>query len=498
MDQPSTSNKLPGSSSSVKNKTNSKSKKETSSSSSLPQRQVGSEVQQEVMLSWGDYLNERKDVQWICGVEYFNHAPFGTEKWQNFAKHGMVVEVPNGKDPSTYWPATVFGFAGYNALVEYVRIDEKTSGRPQMCWIPFCSKVPKPLGYCLTNDILLKPVSEIDQKDPEFLKKTFTKLAAKKLPTVKPDHWEHCLEELKLTSSRFKLNEVVEALDKHDCSRNRIGTISMMLGNRIHVQYVGLEDDDEGFWFCQQSEHVHKIGWSHAVGAELVGASPNLAYPLPSSSEFQVVPAGVKVVKNAMFEMRHPVHLHEICVAYVVEPLRNGYFLAGTDWTRKNETVEIVMHITSDYILPINFCRKHGIDLVIPKKDGKEIMKFSWRKYLADVECTAMDLSAIKKEEAKFTKGCKMEAVDLKEPTYLGPVTVTAVCGHLLQIHFDGYPRTEEDSFQWVSAQSSDIYPACYSQFIGHKLGNKPDRPNPADLCYFTDPEPSTSTSSKR
>ncbi|CAL8132031.1 unnamed protein product [Orchesella dallaii] len=401
----------------------------------------------------------------------------------------MVMEVPNPKMESTYWPAIVFGFAGYNALVEFVRVDpnERGSDGVRKLWIPFLSNVPKPLGHCLKNQILLYPVSKEDQQDPNFLKKTYLSLAERDLPTLKPNHWEYCLEEIKSTGKRFKVNEVVEALDKLNCGRNRMGLVTMTLANRIHVQYLDLNEDDEGFWFSQQSEHVHKLGWSHAVGSGIVGARSSIAYPLPDLSEFPLVPTGVSVEATDMFEMRHPVLLHTICVGFVIEPLRFGYFVAGTDWTRPDNCVKIVMHVTSDYILPINFCRKHDIDLKLPMKDGKPIMNFSWRKYLAELGFKALNLSAIKKEPAQFTKGCKLEAVDLKQPTYLGPATVTDFAGHLIQIHFDRCPRTQESSFQWVSAESPDIYLACYSQSVGHKLACKPERPNSADLFYLAD-----------
>ncbi|CAL8119124.1 unnamed protein product [Orchesella dallaii] len=451
--------------------------------------EIPPQLKQQEMINWNEYLVKTLDVQWICGVEYFRNAPLGGSKWQKYAKHGMVMEVPNPKMESTYWPAIVFGFAGYNALVEFVRVDpnERGSDGVRKLWIPFLSNVPKPLGYCLKNQILLYPVSKKDQQDPNFLEKTYLSLAERDLPTLKPNHWEYCLEQIKSTGKRFKVNEVVEALDKLNCGRNRMGLVTMTLANRIHVQYLDLNEDDEGFWFSQQSEHVHKLGWSHAVGSGIVGARSSIAYPLPDLSEFPLVPTGVSVEATDMFEMRHPVLLHTICVGFVIEPLRFGYFVAGTDWTRPDKCVKIVMHVTSDYILPINFCRKHNIDLKLPMKDGKPIMNFSWRKYLAELGFKALNLSAIKKEPARFTKGCKLEAVDLKQPTYLGPATVTDFAGHLIQIHFDRCPRTQESSFQWVSAESPDIYPACYSQAVGHKLACKPERPNPADLFYLAD-----------
>jgi len=85
-------------------------------------------------------------------------VPFGSGKWKNYAKIGMVVEIPHPKNPKVYWWATVFGFAGYHALVEYVRNDKTSSEKLEKAWIPFCSKIPKPFGYCMKNNIPLLPI----------------------------------------------------------------------------------------------------------------------------------------------------------------------------------------------------------------------------------------------------------------------------------------------------------------------------------------------------
>jgi hypothetical protein len=77
--------------------------------------------------------------------------------WNNFAVKGMMVEIPNAFvhcKTNVYWVATIVTFAGYKALVKY----ETFEGiQPMVAWISFCSDVPKPIGYCFENDVLLFP-----------------------------------------------------------------------------------------------------------------------------------------------------------------------------------------------------------------------------------------------------------------------------------------------------------------------------------------------------
>ncbi|ODN02219.1 Lethal(3)malignant brain tumor-like protein 2, partial [Orchesella cincta] len=417
-------------------------------------------------------------------------APFGGEKWAEFAKPGMIVDAPNLKKRGTYWPALVHGFCGYKVLVSYVSVNQNVTNT---AWFHFCSPVLKPFGYCLANKICLYPVSDADQKDDQIFYKLFAKCKEYlAIDTVKLNHWELCLAELNSTATRFQVGEYVEATCKLNCSVTRAGIINWTVGNRLNILYFGLEDDDCGFSYCQQSEDVHKAGWGRAVGVKVFGAKPIFRYLTPLPSDFPAVPAGVNIVEGAMFEMRHPIFLHKIVAAYVVKVLRHGYFIAGTDLSYPREAQEMVVHITNEYILPVNFCRDHGIDLQFPRRNGTAISNFSWRLYLNEMKRTALDLSCVKKEGTKFTRGCKMEAADLKSSDHFGPATVTKVCGHLLLLHFDGFPRTDEESYQWTSAHCADIYPAGYCEYTNIKLKAKPDRPNPGDMFELRAPQPET------
>lgn len=75
--------------------------------------------------------------------------------------------------------------------------------------------------------------------------------------------------------------------------------------------------------------------------------------------------------------------------------------------------------------------------------------------------------------------------MDVYEPFYLGPATVLNVADHLLFIHFDGWSRKKEESFQWVSAWSGDIYPAGWAEMVGHRFMGHVERPLRYDSFYL-------------
>lgn len=77
--------------------------------------------------------------------------------WKDLAKPGIKIEIPNvfiSCNRPVYWIATIKFFAGYKALVQY----ETFGYEPAMfAWMSFCSVVPKPIGYCDENKIVLFP-----------------------------------------------------------------------------------------------------------------------------------------------------------------------------------------------------------------------------------------------------------------------------------------------------------------------------------------------------
>jgi hypothetical protein len=83
--------------------------------------------------------------------------------------------------------------------------------------------------------------------------------------------------------------------------------------------------------------------------------------------------------------------------------------------------------------------------------------------------------------ENQFSIGDKFEAIDLRQPTYTGPVTVIHVAEHLILLHFDGWNRKNTLALQWMECTSPDIYPAGWAEMVGHEFQSHPQPPRNED-----------------
>lgn len=76
--------------------------------------------------------------------------------------------------------------------------------------------------------------------------------------------------------------------------------------------------------------------------------------------------------------------------------------------------------------------------------------------------------------------------LDVVSPYRMLPGTVTQVAGRLLKILFDGKPRNQETSYQWISCDSGVIYPAGYAEMVGINTQGLPQAPAFVDQISFT------------
>lgn len=383
------------------------------------------------------------------------------------------------------------------------------------------------MGYSFLENIPLSPPDELlPANSPDSLEvmvgATFQNLVfSPRGPpaTISFQHNKLISQELDRTAQRFKLGEIVEALDYTDISRFRFGKILHQVGNRLFIKYLdekmapGKYNFLPHFWFNQLSPAVQKVGFCSSIGAPLyispkhsLPQLPHLTSPqdlhLPSDPFDQI-----KIEPDMVFEMRHPNFPHEIVVGYVVKKLAHGYIQASTDWSKKDVLVETVLHVTSDYIQPVGFCRKHNIPLEPPddstclasssaaatttpsaskkRKKGKADAEeeeekkkkqdaFSWPLYLARENLKKLDNSVYSKTPNPFKVGCKLEAVMITNPSLMRPATVIKLAGRLMRLHFDGVADDDQSAFQWISCESSNIYPVGYAEMVGHKFKGKP------------------------
>ena len=72
-----------------------------------------------------------------------------------------------------------------------------------------------------------------------------------------------------------------------------------------------------------------------------------------------------------------------------------------------------------------------------------------------------------KKRITPFEIGTKVEAVDLREPSFICPATIVETHGCLLRVHFDGWDSTFD---QWVSHESLELFPVDWCEKNVHPL----------------------------
>jgi len=94
----------------------------------------------------------------------------------------------------------------------------------------------------------------------------------------------------------------------------------------------------------------------------------------------------------------------------------------------------------------------------------------------------------VKKASHGFKKGAKLEAVDLRSPSFVGAATVIKVAENILLLHFDGWRRDLDLSRQLITADSPDIYPCGWAEMTGHQFQGRPDAPLLED-CDSSDTE---------
>jgi len=95
---------------------------------------------------------------------------------------------------------------------------------------------------------------------------------------------------------------------------------------------------------------------------------PKLLDPKSQIQRFQV---------GMMLEVVDPLKLCNICVGSVYQVLGSDYLMIEVqtgDWgcdADSNRASQLVCHhMTSPYLLPVGFCKRHGLELTNPNKTG--------------------------------------------------------------------------------------------------------------------------------
>lgn len=96
---------------------------------------------------------------------------------------------------------------------------------------------------------------------------------------------------------------------------------------------------------------------------------------------------------------------------------------------------------------------------------------FSWTRYLTIVKAKSAPYTLFKdpfpNTKNNFKVGMKLEGIDPIHPSLFCVLTVSAVRGYRIKLHFDGYPDCHDF---WVNANSTDIFHAGWCERTNHKL----------------------------
>ncbi|XP_065058211.1 MBT domain-containing protein 1-like isoform X2 [Rhopilema esculentum] len=432
------------------------------------------------VFSWDEYLKSTGDKP--APEHFFKHtmrAPTLSE-----IHVGMKVEVVNcsngtPKDNETaYWVATILKV---NVNMMLLRYEGYEDDGVDDFWFDVRSKNVHPVGWCYSVQKLLIPPPAIKSRRSNWQQYLFKKLSGAR--TFSNDFLERVQNG---NHNKFDIGMKVEVSDKHNLVSMCVATIVDIVGDRLRLRYDGLDAEMNEDFLCHYlSCDIHPVGWSSLVGHTLqppVGWKQGLtewneflAEDLQNSRDAPqecFVPESMGTPPSryghfepgAKFEAIDPLNPSNIIVATVIKSLRFNYFIAGIDST----TNYFICHANSRSIFPVHWCKNQKISLTLPKEySGKS---FDWVKYLAKTGGKRVSSLLFKQCEKRinpFQPGMKIEAVDLREPSFICPATIIESKGPLVRVHFDGWDATFD---QWCDCESLDLFPVGWCEKNGHPL----------------------------
>ena len=232
--------------------------------------------------SWTSYIE--KENSEAAQVNLFKHVPL-SDFWRKISKN-IYVEVPNRDPPDVssihypelifkskpdsqnqikfYWFASVVRYAGYYAKLRYVGFDDDNNDDVSNdFWMHMCDKNIHPVGYSTENEFPLVPPNKIINKQNDWKNYLISKLTGYK---TLPKSFHELVNRSK--KSRFEKGMILELVDKKKLSRMRVGRIIENIGGRLRLKYENAEGFDD-FWCHEQSELIHPVGWSMAIGHDI-------------------------------------------------------------------------------------------------------------------------------------------------------------------------------------------------------------------------------------
>lgn len=148
------------------------------------------------------------------------------------------------------------------------------------------------------------------------------------------------------SESRFKTGLVLEAVNYFNISEMKVCTIQKVIGQRFEIKYFDKNGDkkdpnDEEFWFDENTDMIHPVGWSNVVGhmlscdeeyirntiMEQLGDDHQNMKMYATMDLFKMNFSLTEFKEGMKLEAVDPFNLSSIGVATVVEVLEFGYMM---------------------------------------------------------------------------------------------------------------------------------------------------------------------------
>ena len=225
---------------------------------------------------------------------------------------------------------------------------------------------------------------------------------------------------------KYPVGTLLEVLNYYNFTQMRLGTVTECIGDRIQVTYYtqssskakraqGKDSTEihnwhkrsqlycsmatwfyftEVHWFSVHSELVVPLGWSKAVGYNILERNNEKTNKHVNLRLLPSDPESIALAEGQLLEACSPHKVNTICAASVHAVLKHGYFIVAfrISAAEANFPTLYPFHLSSLNIFPCGFCAEHGIDLQQPF----EHKHLTAKQYLKLSQANAAQLRFIK------------------------------------------------------------------------------------------------------
>jgi len=445
------------------------------------------------LLSKGKKMGRRKNIP-AAPVGSFSHVPASYEYDSNIVK-GLIVEAIHQMTASAMilWLCIVRSVAGY--YVELTWLGDSDPDRS--FWRNIASyREPlkneldervRPVGWAVANNHRLQP--------PEFLQgnqRDWARLL-EELPTANNSLGEDFFDVLKEENECvFRPGMIAEVVALDNITAMTPAVIEGVIGRRIKFRRLDCAAERPVCWFHEfDRDLVAPSGWAVIHGRELISTQEyreesrtNMLrfaeFSDDDASIFQYKPhlmaepiaralENYQFEEGAKLELIDPLENEKISVGTIRAVLANQLLEIGVDGAVAPDGSEhrVIVHATSPVLLYAGFAAEHGL---------KKYFQPPTADFSYDGHRTVPRELLLKMIPSHgLETGQYLEAIGVSGTNLLYVCRIVRVVGHLVIIHFEGYPSSED---QFFPITSPDLYPMGWADMVGHPLRTPPLRNN--------------------